>query len=81
MAPRESAPPGGLVEVLARWEEFGGRWEVLGTHGDWVEIGLLPCDGGGQVSRVSGAQTSVLQAFLAGRTSSDDDGPRDPDPA
>ena len=64
----ESGPPGGLVEVLERWELTGGRWEVLAASDTWIDIDLFPADGGEQVSRVSGARTSVLRSFLAGRT-------------
>ena len=66
----ESGPPGGLVEVLERWELSGGHWKVLASSDSWIDIGLFPSDGGEQVSRVSGARTSVLRGFLAGRTSS-----------
>jgi hypothetical protein len=56
------------VEVLGRWESSGGRWQVLASSADWVDIGLFTSDGGQQVTRVSGARTSVLHSFLAGRT-------------
>lgn len=69
---RESDPPGGLVEVLTRWERSGGHWEVLTLDNDWIEIALFACDGNEQMSRVSGARTSVLRKFLAGRVSSAD---------
>lgn len=68
----EVGPPGGLVEVLARWEESGGHWKVLRSSPDWIDIGLFTCDGGEQMSRVSGARTSVLHGYLDGRTSSTD---------
>jgi hypothetical protein len=68
----ESGLPGGLVEVLSRWEDFGGQWEVLSSSADWIEIGLFTCDGAEQMSRVSGARTSVLHSYLAGRSSSAD---------
>lgn len=68
----ESGPPGGLVAVLSRWEESGGHWKVLESRDGWVDIGLYSCDGREQMSRVSSARTSVLHAFLAGRTSSSD---------
>jgi hypothetical protein len=68
----ESDPPGGLVQVLSRWEESGGHWEVLDLSDDWIEIGLLSCDGSEQMGRVSGARTSVLRHYLGGRTSSAD---------
>jgi hypothetical protein len=66
----ESGPPGGLVEVLRRWEASGGHWKVLHHTDRWIDIGLYSCDGGEQMSQVSGARTSVLHSYLAGRTSS-----------
>lgn len=68
----EAGPPGGLVEVLTRWENSGGHWKVLSLSDSWVEIGLLTCDGSEQMSHLSGARTSVLRSFLDGRTSSTD---------
>lgn len=70
--PGEAGPPGGLVEVLARWEESGGHWKVLSASADWIDIGLFTCDGGEQMSRVGGARTTVLHSYLAGRTTSVD---------
>lgn len=67
----ESGPPGGLVEVVARWEGSGGHWRVTAIRDDWIEIALLTCDGGEQVSRVSALRTSVLHDYLAGRSSSE----------
>lgn len=68
--PPEVGPPGGLVEVLSRWEDSGGQWKVLRRSDEWVELGLFACDGAEQMSRVSGAVTTVLHGFLGGRTSS-----------
>ena len=68
----ESEPPGGLVEVLQRWELSGGHWRVLRSSDTWMDIGLYSCDGAEQMSHVSGARTSVLRGYLAGRTSSAD---------
>ena len=68
--PPETGPPGGLVEVLSRWEESGGHWKVLSSRVDWIEIGLFACDGAEQMSRVSGARTPVLRGYLDGRTTS-----------
>lgn len=65
----ESGPPGGLVEVLTRWEASGGHWEVLDRSDHWIEIRLVPADGT-RPTLISGARTSVLRAFLADRTSS-----------
>jgi hypothetical protein len=30
----ETGPPGGLVDVLTRWERHGGRWRVLRIEED-----------------------------------------------
>lgn len=67
----ESGPPGGLVQVLERWESSGGHWRVLEAREDWIDIALVACDGE-QMSRVSSARTSVLASYLGGRTSSTD---------
>ncbi|WP_148616082.1 hypothetical protein [Nocardioides rubriscoriae] len=75
----ESGPPGGLVEVLTRWERSGGHWRVTAFRDDWIEIALLTCGSNEQVSRLSGLRTSVLHDYLAGRTSSEEDPtPRSP---
>ena len=68
--PPETDPPGGLVEVLQRWETTGGQWRVVRSSDTWIELDLCSSDGEEQVSRVSGARTTVLRSFLAGRTSS-----------
>lgn len=67
----EADPPGGLVQVLQRWEDSGGHWEVLEAREDWIDIALVSCDGE-HMSRVSSARTSVLAGYLDGRTSSTD---------
>lgn len=66
----EATLPGGLVEVLTRWEESGGGWRVLSIKDDWIDIALLSGDTGEQVTHVGSARTSVLTGFLAGRTES-----------
>lgn len=68
----EVGPPGGLVEILQRWERSGGHWKVLHLGDQWIDIGLFSCDGGEQMSHVRGARTSVLRNFLAGRDTSAD---------
>ena len=67
----EVGPPGGLVDVLTRWEDTGGSWRVLSSSNDWIDFGLFTRDGSQQMSVVSGARTTVLRSYLAGRTSND----------
>ena len=72
---RESTLPGGMVEVLSRWEDSGGEWRILSTGDEWIEVGLFACDGKEEMSRVSGARTSVLRSYLNGRLGSRDEVP------
>lgn len=62
----------GLVEELARWEVAGGHWRVAASDETRVDIDLLTCDGGEEMSRISLARTAELDGFLRGRTSSTD---------
>jgi hypothetical protein len=66
----ETEPPGGLVAMLSRWETQGGHWRVVHETEAWLTVGLLSCDGGEEMSRVTGSRTAVLTAFLGGRTAS-----------
>ena len=66
-----------VVAVLQRWEDAGGLWRVLGRDGITATIGLYRCDGGEEVERLTRTDPR-LDAFLAGRTSNQDqpsDGP------
>lgn len=74
-AQAEVGPPGGLTEVLTRWERSGGVWRVLSIDEEWIAVGLFSCDGGEQMGRVTSARTRVLRDFLRGRSSSEDDTP------
>jgi hypothetical protein len=65
----ETGPPGGLVDVLSRWETQGGHWRVANETEAWLTVGLMSCDGE-EMSRVTGSRTAVLTAFLDGRTTS-----------
>jgi hypothetical protein len=67
----ETGPPGGLVDVLSRWETQGGHWRVVNETGTWLTVGLMSCDGE-EMSRVTSSRTAVLAAFLDGRTTSSD---------
>lgn len=61
---------GDLIAVLERWESSGGLWRVLSSSEAWVTVGLFSCDGGEQMSRVTG-RTVDLGPFLAGRSECD----------
>ena len=65
------------LAVLRRWEDSGGTWAVLARTADGVELALLTCAGGEQMSRLVSHDPAVL-AHLGTRTRSDD-GP-DPEP-
>ena len=53
------------VEVLRRWETFGGVWEVVQRTPDQVVISLRRCDGGEEVSRLVSEDPEV-RAFVDG---------------
>lgn len=59
-----------VVAVLRRWELFGGRWRVLARTESDVTVGLLTCDGGQEMSRVT-ATSDEFDAFLRKRKGSD----------
>jgi hypothetical protein len=65
------AAPSEVVPQLQRWELFGGVWRVVGRSNDRVDIALLRCDGGEVVERIDARFDPALEAFLAGRTSSE----------
>jgi uncharacterized cupin superfamily protein len=59
------------VEVMSRWESSGGHWRVLSRSDGSVVLGLFSCDGGEEMHRLT-AVSAELDAFLAGRTRSND---------
>lgn len=61
---------GDMIAVLERWESAGGMWRVLTRSEAWVTVGLFSCDGGEQMSRVTG-RTVDLDPFLARRSERD----------
>ena len=65
----ETGLPGGLVDVLSRWETQGGHWQVVNETEAWLTVGLMSCDDE-EMSRVTASRTAVLTAFLDGRTTS-----------
>jgi hypothetical protein len=66
-----SGPGGDLVTVLERWESAGGVWRILARSEAWITVGLFTCDGGEQMSRVTGRSVD-LGRFLDGRSRSDE---------
>jgi hypothetical protein len=55
---------------LRRWELFGGRWQVLARTESLVTLGLLTCDGGQEMSRMT-LTGAAFDAFLDARTGND----------
>ncbi|MDQ2797495.1 MAG: hypothetical protein M3Y06_10085 [Actinomycetota bacterium] len=58
-----------VIDVLERWEQFGGTWQVLNRVGARVTISLRRCDGGEEQQRLTCVDPAVL-AWLDGRTDS-----------
>jgi hypothetical protein len=56
------------VDVIQRWEDFGGTWKVLSHDRASVVISLCRCDGGEEVQRLSSADPALI-TWLIGRTS------------
>lgn len=59
------------LATLRRWEDAGGRWQVIARHQDAVTVTLVQCTGGEVVDRFTSTDPQLL-AFLADRWSSDD---------
>jgi hypothetical protein len=62
-----------FIALLRRWEDAGGVWRVLGRAGGSVTVGLYRCDGGEEADRFVATDPQLAQ-FLAGRTSSQNQG-------
>jgi hypothetical protein len=56
------------VDILQRWEEFGGAWRIV-QHSPLLTISLCRCDGGEEVERLVSDDPAVA-TWLAGRTAS-----------
>ena len=61
---------GDLIAVLDRWQSAGGLWRVLTRSEAWVTVGLFSCDGGEQMSLVTGRAVD-LDPYLACRSECD----------
>lgn len=56
------------VDVISRWEQFGGSWRVIGRTGQQVTISLCRCDGGEELQRLTSDDPALI-AWLGGRSS------------
>ncbi|SFB90235.1 hypothetical protein SAMN04487968_102224 [Nocardioides terrae] len=59
------------VEVLRRWEDAGGTWEVLSRSAGGLTVRLCTCTGGEEVDRLV-SESPALSAYVGERTRSDD---------
>lgn len=59
------------VEVLRRWENAGGTWEVLSRSSGVLTVRLCTCTGGEEVDRLTSSEPS-LTAYVGQRTRSDE---------
>jgi len=59
------------VEVLRRWEDAGGTWEVVSRAGGGLTVRLCTCTGGEEVDRLT-SDAPALTAYVGGRSRSDD---------
>jgi hypothetical protein len=57
------------VDILLRWEESGGVWQVMSETRSSVTISLLTCMGGEEVDRLISDDPDVL-AFVKVRSTS-----------
>jgi hypothetical protein len=48
------------VEVLRRWEAFGGVWEVVHRTAGEVTVSLRRCDGGEEMSRLVSGDPALV---------------------
>jgi hypothetical protein len=59
------------VDLLLRWEEFGGTWRVITADAATMTISLCRCDGGEEIERLS-SPDPALRAFVGTRQASTD---------
>jgi len=67
--PRELSATATPLDLITRWELFGGAWRVIARTGDQVTISLCRCDGGEEQQRLT-SDEPALTAWLGDRTSS-----------
>jgi hypothetical protein len=61
----------GPIEVLKRWQEFGGTWRVVSRADGWVTLSLRRCDGGEELQQVTSTIPELL-VWLGDKTSSEE---------
>jgi hypothetical protein len=61
----------GPIEVLERWQRFGGTWQVVSRAQGWVTLSLRRCDGGEELQRLTSTIPELLE-WLADKTSSEE---------
>lgn len=47
------------VDTLARWESFGGTWEVVSSSAEQLTVSLRRCDGGEEASRLTSSSPEL----------------------
>lgn len=57
------------IDIVQRWQDFGGTWRVEVRTTGSVTICLSRCDGGEDVERLTSSDPDLI-TWLAGRTSS-----------
>lgn len=57
------------IDVLTRWELFGGTWHIIARTGHHVTISLCRCDGGEEQQRLTSDDPALI-GWLGDRTSS-----------
>ncbi|HWF42280.1 MAG TPA: hypothetical protein VN683_09370 [Acidothermaceae bacterium] len=60
----------GPIEVLERWQNFGGTWRVVARAQGWVTLSLCRCDGGEELQRLTSTKPELLE-WLGERTSNE----------
>lgn len=63
-APQSDESP---VDVIVRWETFGGAWQVLARTADSVTVSLTRCDGGEEVQRLVSGDAALFDWLDAHR--------------
>jgi len=47
------------VDILTRWESFGGTWEVVSSSSGELTLSLRRCDGGEEASRLTSSSPQL----------------------